>query len=732
MRKIETLVNGFPAVCVPNSNYLLRVGVTLFTLSRISGFYNIKIKDGRTVDTFPNIYFLFFGGSGEGKGKVLKSLEGLPAFNEFLTVEKQELEAFEKAEIKRLSEEYMKKFSVGEVFDDIGDQYEEAGGKEDKAEKKKAVTYARGKHKNIQPYMSDSTRPNLESTALAVCRHNRIGVSLKNDEFLIWMKRKKSDSFELFEFMAEVYDNGDVVMKGTNAANRGVNESQARGFPLNVIFFSSEYLMRDSGVNGLLKDFFVTAGARRFLTASGEELDEPMYTEEEIESMYEEAKSEANQLMRNFAFGCKTHADTGLFLTDEARDLFNQCKQKSDNLVKNNARMSDLSKIEIKGGAWRALKISGLLAILNHPESNEITYNDYKEAWELNKMFINSFKGIVDRNWVDEIDRFIDFIKKNQGCKKGDLYKLDFFSSNKNYFNQKYNEFVEVAQDILDKEDKKLVIDDGIDGKSKVHSIVDKPKDFIYSDEFKYLLSISKDMAKGYRSKKLTTEQVVQIMENDKGFNYSAGEFADSHRMQKNWQGGNNCLVLDIDNDEDELTIADFKAIFEGYRYLIQPTKSHLKDKGEKGVKERFRVVFPTSEMPKMPVDRFRRIYDNFHKAFGIEKFGDVKASGDTARFFYASPHKAEVVEGSKMINWRKYDFEVTEESKTIEKQYFGAGNIDEGLKQYEGLAVGEKIRIHCPFGTHEDKNKSAFVSRKDQNAVYATCSSCGVTKFSN
>lgn len=735
MSNLQKIADGFPAISSPESNELLRIGSTLFILARISTFYKVKIKDGKTTDTFSNIFFLFFGGSGEGKGKVLKSFEQLEAYRDFLAIERAEIKDFEDRALRFYANEYMTKYATETVFDDIEQAFDntQEGKKDKKGEQKKAITYARAKVKGIQPIMSDSTRPNLESTAIAVCSHDKISVSIKNDEFLIWMKRKQKESFELFEFMAESYDNGEAITKGTNTANRSVDESMVRNFPLNAIFFSSEYLMSDGGINGLLKDFFITAGARRFLTASGEELETPVYSEEEVEDLFDTTKSETNSLLMSFSLSCARFASEGVRVGVELRTRIAEDKKVINEKLKADKRLSHLSRIEVKGSPWRALKIAGLLALLNHPGNNEITLADYEEAKALNYRFMRSFKGIVERNWVDDEDSFIDFIEKHPNCTKGDLYKLPLFSKNKIDRRRRYDELIDVCSETIQTYGSVLVIEKGEDGKSSIHRIEAKPVDIPMPEGPLLNISTSTDMAQGYILQKVDLEGMCSVMENKDKENYSAGEFGGGHRKQANWLGGNNCLILDIDNENGELTLDQAKEIFKDYTYIIQPTKSHQIEKSKHGIKDRFRIVFPTSEMPVLEVPRFRAIYDAFHCAFNIQEFGDVKASGDTARFYYPSPHKAEIHLGNKMVNWRVYDKPVVSAPvKTYAGGNFSgqADNVDPTLSRYEFLKLGEKKPIKCPY--HDDSHHSAFATRKDDNAVFVSCSACGALKFSH
>jgi len=728
MTIFNEIVNGYPAVVEPQSNKLLRIGATLFTLARISTFYKVKIRDNRTIDTFSNIYFLFFGGSGEGKGKVMQSFDHLDCFKDFLVTERDEIKQFEKQSLKKYADEYFEKFAIDKVFESAEAQVGfEAGSKDDKNEKRKAITYARSRVKNVQPIMTESTRPNLETTAIAIDECDKISVSIKHEEFLVWIKRKKSESFEMFEFMAEVYDTGKAVTKGTNIANKSVDEASISNFPLNAVFLSSEYLMSDAAVNGVLKDFFITAGARRFLTGVGGELEEPLYTQDQLDEIFDGVKNETDVYLSRFIASCERFSAKGIIIKPALRRFIAQDKEQIKQAVKE-SRVSELSKIEIRGSIWKSVKIAGLLAFLNHPDSNIMTQEDYEEARAICRLFIKSFQKIVEKNWMDKSEVFKQYIRENPGCSKGDIYKLNIFSKEYHSRTNQYKNYIDICTEELLTEDEELIIKQ--EKKSVFHYIKQVPQDIVEQDqEFLYQFSVSKDLAKGYTAKQFTLQQMLKCMNNDKKINYSPGSYSDEYRTQKNWQGEANCLVLDIDNEQEELTIEEAKKIFKDYSFIIQPTKSHQKDKGSHGIKDRYRMVFPTLTIPKMVTKRYKNIYENFHKDFGITKYGDIKASGDTARFYYPSPHKAEFCKGIHRVNWEMYDIE-EEEPKLVptvrSTNRKTAKNTDPGLasffSQHQDVKGDERRRVKCPM--HADKTSSAFVARhKESGNLYLSCS---------
>lgn len=465
---LNKLIEGYAAIKSPLSPELLRAGAVISALSRISNHYRIKIKDGRTVDTFCNFFFLFMGSSGIGKDIARNVYSDLRSYQEFVAIEQKDCEKCEKAAIEKLKEYYYKMYLAED------EEFSLENFNDNKTDRNKAVTYARGKVRHIQPIMNESTRPNLEAVGLALVKYPRGGLTITNGEFLMWMKHKKSEAFEMFSFLADGFDNGVINVKGTVANNRQADEAVINGLPLNVIFMSSQELMSDNMINGNLKDFFLTAGARRFVTASEVELEEPIYSREDADKMFEQLKSEANEAVKSFRESCERFAEEGIVLSDEAAQSFFEHKESMKQYVKDNEKLPEIIKIELRGAPWRALKMAGIMALLNHPTNNKIESADYKEAVILNNKFVKSFRKIVDKNWLDEDEAFIDFIKKHPGCTKGDLYKLDVFSKNKIYRKQKYDELMEICGEKLKTEDLTIETEVAHDGKSVKHSIVER------------------------------------------------------------------------------------------------------------------------------------------------------------------------------------------------------------------------------------------------------------------
>jgi len=116
------------------------------------------------------------------------------------------------------------------------------------------------------------------------------------------------------------------------------------------------------------------------------------------------------------------------------------------------------------------------------------------------------------------------------------------------------------------------------------------------------------------------------------GYCYCACKLKDEYRVDNNFEGFVDVLIIDID---DSCTIEQAKIIFKQYEYFIVTSKSHQKDKNGL-VCDRFRVFLL---LDKTIDDRktMEEVYIGFINKY---PFVDVKCK-NVSRFFYSSPSDA-------------------------------------------------------------------------------------------
>ena len=145
----------------------------------------------------------------------------------------------------------------------------------------------------------------------------------------------------------------------------------------------------------------------------------------------------------------------------------------------------------------------------------------------------------------------------------------------------------------------------------------------------------SKDWA---QTKIDTTEDLVRII---KTRAYSNAIFENGRRSITNITGFHNYLILDIDNDDTDLSIDECrdKFIQNDIASVIIPSKSHRRDKNG-SIKDRFRVVCYFDNA--IPTDITKEVYKIMMgfivKDLHMASFVDTKALNDKSRYY--SPSK--------------------------------------------------------------------------------------------
>lgn len=146
-------------------------------------------------------------------------------------------------------------------------------------------------------------------------------------------------------------------------------------------------------------------------------------------------------------------------------------------------------------------------------------------------------------------------------------------------------------------------------------------RDFIHYDEIEF-------------------ENIPEIVTS--GCAYASAKFKDNHRLNNNYEGYEDVLILDID---ENVNIEQAKTIFEKYTNFIITSKSHQKEKNGI-VCDRYRVFIKLAETLDDKDIRLNFI-DSIFDAFS---FVDSSCR-NSARFYYASPSDAIIIynEGQDM-----------------------------------------------------------------------------------
>lgn len=188
------------------------------------------------------------------------------------------------------------------------------------------------------------------------------------------------------------------------------------------------------------------------------------------------------------------------------------------------------------------------------------------------------------------------------------------------------------------------------------------------------------------------------------GFCYSACKFKDNYRLDSNYEGCEDVLILDID---DECNIEQAQKIFSEYHYFIITSKSHQKLKNDK-VCDRFRIFIELEET----INNFELREKFINNIMDRYSFVD-KACKNRSRFYYSSPFDALVLhnKGCKMkIIDIENTFIHTETKKEIKSINYDEVYILDFLTGLWVNKYGESLENENTFDNIESKLKGACV----------------------
>lgn len=165
------------------------------------------------------------------------------------------------------------------------------------------------------------------------------------------------------------------------------------------------------------------------------------------------------------------------------------------------------------------------------------------------------------------------------------------------------------------------------------------------------------------------------------GFSYSACKFKDNYRKDDNYLGGEDVLILDIDNVCD---VEMAKKIFSSFEYWIITTKNHQKLKNDITC-DRFRI-FLLLDMALDDVAKREIFINNI-----MERYPFVDTScRNRSRFYYASPSDA-LCFYNKGSNFKIVDLDFTY-TKKIEPKEKKVINLDDVfvLDELKGIWINK------------------------------------------
>ena len=195
------------------------------------------------------------------------------------------------------------------------------------------------------------------------------------------------------------------------------------------------------------------------------------------------------------------------------------------------------------------------------------------------------------------------------------------------------------------------------------------------------------------------------------GYCYCACKLKDNYRLDENFDGNVDVLILDID---DNCTIEQAKVLFSKYEFFIITSKSHQKDKGGK-ICDRFRLFLKLDKTVHIR-QQAEELYLGFIKTY---PFVDVKCK-NVSRFFYSSPENALVIynKGKCYSSYIAHNVTETAQKSTNEVKEVSTLRCDEIYRFNELLGVwqtdsGEVLSAEVNIEENQLKGILIFLDRE-------------------
>lgn len=441
---------------------------------------------------------------------------------------------------------------------------------------------------------------------------------------------------ELIALMLSSYEDGTT--EGRQLKTESVVGVQ--GVPSNFIGYSSPALSFDGGntEKAIMADISQGMGRRSFFAMAKRPKAKKMSATERVKMIRANADDNKEKLKELNAMFGKLASPKNMFqsisICEEAEITNMEYHMKNENIAELSHDMQEVERIELVNRAWKALRLAGIYSFIEGKREIEVEHiqqaihcaevsgTAFKEIANQPQLFERMFKYMVNRKETTEVD--LETKKWYSGALRN---KRDLMQLCKAYGYK--NDYLFRVKEV-----------EGID----FYSFLPMPK----TDPSDVIISLSKDLAKGYKKIKVEFDALHTLVTNP-DFYYSAGTFKKGHRTKDNYERKQNLLILDVD---DGLKLDTARAMLSDYKCLFATTKSHQIEK--KGVVcDRYRIIFITDRLLKLDSDTYSEFMANFYEYIGIPVDSVCKDSsrmyaGADGEYFYSSGKK--LIEIEKLI----------------------------------------------------------------------------------
>lgn len=414
---VDSLQNKLPDV--HGDIILLEV---ISKLSHIASFNRLEVQNIEAT-TFCNVYTVLFAPSGVGKDKPLK------------LIDRQLFTNFENSFKDAVTQYQQDAYTEAEKYAKINFET-----------KSQIDSYIKqNEPRNIQFAYSNATLEGLYAEREALQKAGFGGTYLKISEIGDYIKSDNTSRAEFLTGLMELFDSGDNLAKIIKGDK---NARAVKGVPSTAHMHGSMHGMIEGRGADKLKEFLGRGLARRSLIAY------PRFTDKKIDNMdkeyqkylkaknnndFELAKEYINEFLKN---------TNKVVYTEEANRAFFEYMFLNKN--ENNKDLEEAIKAEKQNRHWKALKISGLIARLEHPNDDYVTIQDLETAISIVEYFGSHLERFYELKEETSAMKMFKYFVQNEGkeISKMELRNQKFVNDNQfsYWFNDVWQELVAFAK----------------------------------------------------------------------------------------------------------------------------------------------------------------------------------------------------------------------------------------------------------------------------------------------
>lgn len=382
---------------------------------------------------YPNYYAINFEPSGYGKDKMSDEMDNYIFKNCRLWIKNQaeDYKLQKTEEIRRCYEEQLANVS-------------------DKKQIETLVKKDSSCIRNITLEINKATPEGIFCDAKALIGVDFGSLMIKMGEFGLMLKNSKVEDQQCFQSIFELYD-GKLSSKCIKTENR---EDELSNIPCNILLYSDPTLFA-SELKGMFDSLMQMGFGRRATIIYMPKT--KLTIEEDVDKALEQSKNfarKADELGNSFfSTFLNVNSNSVFELLDETfKQVFHTYKISLNELV-NNEENTLLAR-ELKSRELKALKLSCLFAVLNHPANHVISPLDMEQAISVVNFLGSNFKEFIKLKpaYKDLYERVFDFFKEHldEEFTITDLKRTHYnaFGCSRKMFDKNFDEIIKYVNDI--------------------------------------------------------------------------------------------------------------------------------------------------------------------------------------------------------------------------------------------------------------------------------------------